>query len=74
MKTIYAQDIDFNYEAGTGGDAGLGFTARCPDCGDTCINVAEHQWWESICSCGLNWRLSISVVAEKEEVENNTAE
>lgn len=65
-KTIYAEDVEFNYEGGTGGDAGLGFNAKCPDCRDS-INVAEGQWWDSICSCGYKWCLSsIKVEAEKE--------
>ena len=68
-ETIYAKEVAFNYEAGTGGDAGLGFAGYCPDCGGK-VNVAEHQWWDSHCECGYNWHLeSIKVTAEKEIVK-----
>ena len=63
--TIYAKDIEFNYEAGTGGDAGIGFKAKCPDC-DGSINVAEGQWWDSICECGYKWDLCITIEADKD--------
>ena len=67
-KIYAAEDILFNYEAGTGGDAGLGFIANCPICKMT-VRVAEHQWWTSICSCGLHWKLNIEITAEKEIVK-----
>ncbi|KKK97094.1 hypothetical protein LCGC14_2656220, partial [marine sediment metagenome] len=35
------------------------------DCGGS-ITVAQHQWWDSICDCGVSWGLSIKVTAEKE--------
>ena len=71
MKIIYAEDITpFD---NMGSDAGAGFDAKCPDC-KAVIQVSEHQWWDSICECGLKWKLSIIATAEKEEEGDDTAE
>ena len=71
MKTIYAEDVEFNYEGGTGGDGGLSFKGFCPECNYQVI-VAEHYWQKSLCDCGLNWKLSIEITAEKEKIKNDT--
>jgi len=63
MKTIYAEDMEFNYAAGTGGDAGIGFNGRCPECKAE-VNVAQHQWWDAVCECDYQWHLNITIEAE----------
>ena len=66
---IYGDNVKFNPEGG--GDAGVGFTAKCPDCKET-IKVAEYQWWKSICGCGIQWHLNIIVKAEKSQQTKET--
>lgn len=46
------------------GDSGLTFVFECPSCDDE-IKVAEYGWWDTTCSCGLNWDLDIKAVGEK---------
>ncbi len=65
MKTIYAEDIQFNYEGGTGGDAGIGYYGRCPECKAE-VKVTENQWWGEVCECGYQWQLNVKIEAEKD--------
>ena len=62
MATIYAEDIDFKF---CHSDAGACFSGQCPECRGE-IQVAECGWWDAKCECGYEWRLSITVEAEKE--------
>lgn len=52
-------------EAASHSDAGQGFKGYCPKCRDE-INVAEMQWWESKCSCGYVWYLSLKIITDDE--------
>lgn len=47
-----------------GSDAGVCFTVRCPDCGDS-MTVCSNQWNVPTCDCGRSWSLSISAYGEK---------
>ena len=50
------------------GDAGICLTGYCPKCGDR-VEVAEHQWWRSICSCRIEWSLHFHIESDEPEDE-----
>ena len=60
---IYTDYVEFQ---GALGDAGLHFTAQCPECGEH-IHVAESGWWDTECKCGYTWRLEVNIIGEKRE-------
>lgn len=39
-------------------DAGLCFSFLCPKCHQE-ISIAKYAWWNTKCSCGRTWHLSI---------------
>lgn len=50
----------------SGGDAGLTYSAKCPDCKGEFM-VAEMQWWTATCGCnGRSWQLSICAKSDDE--------
>ena len=62
MKKIYAINENFVDHS----DAGITFEAQCPKCNCT-IRVAPHAWWETKCTCGLEWNIEIDIYAKTEE-------
>lgn len=49
-----------------GGDAGLCFTLQCPRCMET-IRVAEWCWWNTTCSCRIEWKLDLRALGYHQE-------
>ena len=58
MAEKYAYDLEFQH---SGGDAGVVYSFRCPDC-DMMIEVAESMWWDNTCECNVKWDLSVRAV------------
>jgi hypothetical protein len=66
-KKYYIDSVEFN---GINGDCGISFKGRCPDCGDG-IHVAESSWWDTECSCGIEWVLNIEMIGYKRKVKED---
>jgi hypothetical protein len=58
-KTISFPDL-----IASGGDAGEVYEGFCPKCGDK-VRVATNGWNETVCSCGLNWTITLELIGEK---------
>lgn len=37
------------------------YEMRCPKCHDR-VRVATGQWWDEVCSCGIQWTLETDAV------------
>ena len=46
------------------GESGTQYTIACPICKEQII-CAEYGWWNTKCSCGYKWRVTVLATGEK---------
>ena len=63
MKEIETRDVS----AAGSNDAGDLFEIECPECGSTVRLTSGSAWWDTKCSCGHKWKLTLVAKGYKEE-------